>query len=41
MIDKNLITPGNKRAAIVSKLFKALALLAWAATNYIIYIKFK
>jgi hypothetical protein len=41
MIDKNLITPSNKRAAIVSKLFKALALLTWAATNYIIYIKFK
>lgn len=41
MIDKNLITPGNKRATIVSRLFKALALLTWVATNYIIYIKFK
>ena len=41
MINKNLITPGNKRAAIVSKLFKAVALITWAATNYILYIKFK
>ena len=41
MINKDLIPKANKRAAIIEKLAKVLFLAIWAATNYIIYIKFK
>jgi hypothetical protein len=38
---KDLIPTSYKRAAIVEKLFKALALAIWAVTNIIIYKQFK
>jgi hypothetical protein len=41
MIDKNLITPGNKRAAIIEKIAKVLFLACWAIVNYIVYLEFK
>jgi hypothetical protein len=40
-MNKQLITPANKRAAIIEKLAKAFFLISWVIINYIIYIKFK
>lgn len=40
-MNKQLITPANKRAAIIEKLAKASFLISWIIINYIIYIKFK
>ena len=40
-MNKQLITPENKRAAIIEKLAKALFLVAWAVLNYILYLQYK
>jgi len=40
-MNKQLITPSNKRAAVIEKLAKALFLIAWAVLNYILYLKYK
>jgi hypothetical protein len=36
-MSKQLITPENKRAALIEKLAKALFLIAWAVLNYFTY----
>ena len=40
-MNKQLITPENKRAAITEKIAKALFLIAWAVLNYILYLQYK
>lgn len=40
-MNKQLITPENKRAALIEKLTKALFLIAWAVLNYILYLQYK
>ena len=40
-MNKQLITPENKRAAIIEKLAKALFLVAWIILNYILYLQYK
>ena len=40
-MNKQLITPENKRAAIIEKIAKALFLLAWIILNYILYLQYK
>ena len=40
-MNKQLITPSNKRAAVIEKLAKALFLIAWTVLNYILYLKYK
>ena len=40
-MNKQLITPSNKRAAVIEKLAKALFLIAWAILNYILYLQYK
>lgn len=40
-MNKKLITPANKRAAVIEKLFKALFLIAWIILNYILYLQYK
>ena len=41
MINKKLISPANKRAAIIERIAKVLFLTCWAVVNYIVYLKFK
>jgi len=41
MVDKKLITPENKRAAIIERIAKVLFLASWVIVNYIVYLKFK
>ena len=40
-MNKQLITPSNKRAAVIEKLAKALFLIAWIILNYILYLQYK
>ncbi len=40
-MNKQLITPENKRAAIIEKIAKALFLVAWIILNYILYLQYK
>jgi len=40
-MNKQLITPENKRAAIKEKIAKALFLVAWIILNYILYLQYK
>jgi len=40
-MNKQLITPENKRAAITEKIAKTLFLIAWAVLNYILYLQYK
>lgn len=40
-MNKQLITPENKRAALIEKLAKALFLVAWIILNYILYLQYK
>jgi len=40
-MNKQLITPENKRAAITEKIAKALFLIAWIILNYILYLQYK
>ena len=40
-MNKQLITPENKHAALIEKLAKALFLIAWAVLNYILYLQYK
>jgi len=41
MINKKLISPANKRAAIIERIAKVLFLASWVIVNYIVYLEFK
>ena len=37
MINKDLITPENKKAAIISRVLKIVFLLMWVGASYLTY----
>lgn len=37
MINKDLITPENKKAAIISRVLKVVFLIMWASASYLTY----